>query len=77
MCVDFLGWRCVFVLSAIPVALGYVLTFWLCPVSGRVEGARVDTAGVGPSAVGLAATAYAFIESQRDGWTDPMVITPR
>ena len=45
-------------------------------MSGRVEGARVDTAGVGLSAVGLAATVYALIESQRDGWTDPMVITP-
>ena len=75
LCVDFLGWRWIYVLSAIPMALGYVLTFWLCPMSGRVEGARVDTAGMGLSAVGLAATVYALIESQRGGWTDPMVIT--
>jgi hypothetical protein len=45
-------------------------------VPGRVEGDRVDAVGVGLSAVGLAATVYALIESQRDGWTDPMVITP-
>ncbi len=76
MCVDFLGWRWIFVLSAIPMAIGYVLTFWLCPISGRVEGARVDTAGVVLSAVGLAAPVYALIEAQRDGWTDPRVITP-
>jgi predicted MFS family arabinose efflux permease len=76
MCVDFFGWRWIFVLSAIPMAVGYALTFWLCPMVGRVEGARVDTAGVGLSAVGLAATVYALIESQRNGWTDPMVITP-
>lgn len=76
MCVDFLGWRWIFVLSAIPMAVGYALTFWLCPTSGRVAGARVDTAGAGLSAVGLAATVYALIESQRYGWTDPMVITP-
>ncbi|MCV7243699.1 MFS transporter [Mycobacterium mantenii] len=76
MCVDFLGWRWIFVLSAIPMAVGYALTFWLCPMSGRVEGARVDITGAGLSAVGLAATVYALIESQRDGWTDPMVITP-
>jgi hypothetical protein len=62
------------VLSAIPVAIGYALTFWLCPMSGRVEGARVDIAGAGLSAVGLAATVYALIESQRNGWTDPMVV---
>nr|WP_231122170.1 MFS transporter [Mycobacterium intracellulare] len=76
LCVDFLGWRWIFVLSAIPMAVGYALTFWLCPVSGRVDGARVDTAGVGLSAVGLAATVYALIESQRDGWTDPAVLAP-
>lgn len=74
--VDFLGWRWIFVLSAIPMAVGYALTFWLCPMSGRVEGARVDSGGAGMSAVGLAATVYALIESQRAGWTDPMVITP-
>jgi EmrB/QacA subfamily drug resistance transporter len=73
--VDFLGWRWIFVLSAIPMAFGYALTFWLCPMSGRAEGARVDIGGVGLSTVGLAATVYALIESQRDGWTDPMVIT--
>jgi EmrB/QacA subfamily drug resistance transporter len=76
ICVDFLGWRWIFVLSAIPMAVGYALTFWLCPMSGRIEGARVDTAGVGLSAVGLAATVYALIESQRDGWTAPLVIAP-
>jgi EmrB/QacA subfamily drug resistance transporter len=76
MCVDFLGWRWIFVLSAIPMAVGYALTFWLCPMAGRVAGARVDIAGIGLSAVGLSSTVYALIESQRDGWTDPMVITP-
>ncbi|OBJ06484.1 MFS transporter [Mycobacterium colombiense] len=76
LCVDFLGWRWIFVLSAIPMVVGYALTFWLCPTSGRVEGARVDTAGAGLSAVGLAATVYALIESQRDGWTDPTVMSP-
>jgi EmrB/QacA subfamily drug resistance transporter len=76
MCVDFLGWRWIFVLSAIPMAVGFALTFWLCPMSGRVEGARVDTVGAGLSAVGLAATVYGLIQSQRDGWIDPTVITP-
>ena len=73
--VDFLGWRWIFVLSAIPMAVGYALTFWLCPMPGRVEGARVDTVGVGFSAVGLATTVYALIESHHYGWRDPAVIT--
>ncbi|WP_234816257.1 MFS transporter [Mycolicibacterium agri] len=76
MCVDFFGWRWIFVLSAIPMAVGYALTFWLCPLPGRVEGARIDIAGTGLSAVGLATTVYALIESHRYGWTDPAVITP-
>lgn len=76
LCVDFLGWRWIFVLSAIPMAVGYVLTYWLCPISTRIDGDRVDIAGVGLSSIGLAATVFALIESQHDGWTDPMVITP-
>lgn len=76
LCVDFLGWRWIFILSALPMAAGYALTFWLCPMAGRVQGARVDVAGVGLSAVGLAATVYALIEAQRYGWADPVVVTP-
>jgi EmrB/QacA subfamily drug resistance transporter len=76
MCVDFLGWRWIFVMSAIPMAVGFALTFWLCPMPGRVAGAHVDTVGAGLSALGLAATVYALIESQRDGWTGLKVITP-
>lgn len=76
LCVDFLSWRWIFVLSAIPMAIGYALTFWLCPMSARIEGAHVDAAGVGLSSIGLAATVFALIESQHDGWTAPMVITP-
>ncbi|WP_253851640.1 MFS transporter [Mycobacterium sp. 1423905.2] len=75
LCVDFLGWRWIFVISAIPMAVGYALTFWLCPMPGRVDDARVDITGVGLSVLGLAATVYALIESQRDGWTGPKVIT--
>lgn len=76
MAVDFLGWRWIFVFSAVPVAIGYALTFWLCPTPGRVPGARVDIVGMGLSALGLAATVYALIESQHYGWADPMVVTP-
>jgi MFS family permease len=76
MAVDLLGWRWIFVLSAAPVAIGYALTFWLCPMPGRVPGARIDIAGMCLSALGLAAIVYELIESQHYGWTDTMVVTP-
>lgn len=76
MCVDFAGWRWLFVLSALPMALGYALTFWLCPMQGRSHGASVDILGVSLSAVGLSSTAFALINSPHLGWTDPMVVAP-
>jgi hypothetical protein len=42
-------------------------------VPGPAEHARVDVAGAALSAVGLAATVYALIESQQHGWGDPLV----
>src|ERR1700739_3138908 len=35
--------------------------------------ARVDVAGAALSAVGLSATVFAVIESQRHGWADPVL----
>ena len=75
LAVDFLGWRWIYVLSAIPMVFGFALTFWLCPMPGPAERARVDVAGAALSAVGLAAVVYALIESQRRGWVDPLVTT--
>lgn len=73
LAVDFLSWRWIYVLSAIPMVIGFALTFWLCPIPGPSERARVDVAGAALSAAGLAATVYALIESQRRGWVDPLV----
>ena len=71
--VDLLGWRWIYVLSAIPVAIGFALTFWLRRIPGPSERPRVDVAGAALSAVGLAATVYALIEQGRRGWDDPRV----
>ncbi|MBV8179065.1 MAG: MFS transporter [Mycobacterium sp.] len=71
--VDLLGWRWIYVLSAIPVAIGFALTFWLRRMPGPSERPRVDVAGAALSAVGLAATVYALIEQGRRGWDDPRV----
>jgi EmrB/QacA subfamily drug resistance transporter len=71
--VDSLSWRWIYVLSAIPMVIGFALTFWLCPIPRPTEHARADVAGAALSAVGLAVTVYAVIESQRRGWDNPLV----
>ena len=71
--VDFLSWRWIYVLSAIPMAIGFALTFWLRSTPGPSERARVDVAGAALSAVGLAGTVYALIESGRHGWNHPVI----
>ena len=73
LAVDLLSWRWIYVLSAIPMVIGFALTFWMCPMPARSEHARVDLTGGLLSAAGLAATVYALIESQRRGWADPVV----
>src|ERR1700757_1548232 len=70
--VDLLSWRWIYILLTIPVAIGFALTFWLCPVPGPAERARVDIAGAALSAIGLGATVYALIESRRHGWSSPL-----
>jgi EmrB/QacA subfamily drug resistance transporter len=74
LAVDFLNWRWIYVLSAIPVVIGFTLTYWLRPMPWPAKRPRVDLAGAALSAAGLAATVYALIESQRRGWSDPLVI---
>ncbi|MBV8179651.1 MAG: MFS transporter [Mycobacterium sp.] len=71
--VDYLSWRWIFVLGAIPMVIAFALTFWLCPMPGPSEHARVDVVGAALSALGLSATVFALIESQRRGWNDLLV----
>jgi EmrB/QacA subfamily drug resistance transporter len=73
LAVDLLSWRWIYALSAIPMVVGFVLTFWMCPIAGPSEHARVDLAGGLLSALGLAGTVYALIESERRGWCDAVV----
>jgi Major Facilitator Superfamily len=75
LAVDVLSWRWIYILLTIPVAIGFTLTFWLCPVPGPAERARVDVAGAALSAIGLGATVYALIESRLHGWSSPLVAT--
>ncbi|HWT49709.1 MAG TPA: MFS transporter [Mycobacterium sp.] len=73
LAVDLLGWRSIYALSAVPIVVGFALTFWLCPIPRPAQCARLDVAGAALSAVGLAATVYALIESGRHGWHPGLV----
>lgn len=73
LAVDYLSWRWIYLLSAVPIAVGFALTFWLCPMPGPSERARVDIGGAALSALGLTATVCALIESQQRGWDDLFV----
>jgi EmrB/QacA subfamily drug resistance transporter len=73
LAVDLLSWRWIYALSAIPMVIGFALTFWMCPMPEPSEHPRVDVVGGLLAAVGLASTVYALIESQRRGWVDPVV----
>jgi EmrB/QacA subfamily drug resistance transporter len=73
LAVDLLSWRWIYALLAIPMVVGFALTFWMCPMAAPSVHGRVDLAGGLLSATGLAATVYALIESQRRGWVDPIV----
>jgi hypothetical protein len=77
MCVELLSWRAISGDERSRWTIEFALTFGLCPMMlRRVEGACLDTARMTLSAMRLAATVYALIESQHAGCTDPMVITP-
>ncbi len=74
LAVDLLSWRWIYALSAVPIVIGFALTFWLDPMPGPAQRARVDLAGAMLSATGLAATVYALIESGKHGWAHPGIV---
>jgi EmrB/QacA subfamily drug resistance transporter len=74
LAVDLLNWRWIFVLSAIPCVVTFVLSFGLAHADERHTGrVRIDVPGAVLAAVGLAGTVYALIELQRLGFRHPTV----
>ena len=74
LAVDLLSWRWIFILSAVPVVLTFVLMHGLSGVDETAPaGARIDVPGAVLAAVGLAGTVYALIELQRLGLSNPGV----
>ncbi|BBZ37243.1 MFS transporter [Mycobacterium conspicuum] len=74
--VDLLGWRWIYALSAIPMLIGFALTFWLPAMPGPARRARVDVVGAVLSATGLAGTVYALIEAGKHGWAHRGILAP-
>jgi EmrB/QacA subfamily drug resistance transporter len=74
LAVDLLGWRWIYALSAVPIVIGFALTFWLSPMPRAARRANLDVGGAALSAAGLAATVYALIEAGQHGWSDPRIV---
>jgi EmrB/QacA subfamily drug resistance transporter len=74
LAVDLLNWRWIFILSAAPVVITFVLTAGLGDDQHR-SGQRdpIDVPGAILAALGLAGTVYALIEQQRLGMSHPAV----
>ncbi|MGH1548618.1 MFS transporter [Leifsonia poae] len=73
--VDTLGWRWVFVINVIPIAITLVLLMTV-HVADRGMGGRVDIAGAILGSLGLAGTVFALIEQGTFGWGSPRVWIP-
>lgn len=73
--VDTLGWRWVFVINVVPIAVTLVLMATLGETD-KGMGGRVDILGAILGSVGLAGTVFALIEQGAYGWTSPRVYLP-
>jgi EmrB/QacA subfamily drug resistance transporter len=81
--VDAVGWRWIFGVNIVPLAVTLYLTTKLpqgefsTPASrpdGEARSARVDIVGAALNAVGLTGAVYALIEGQRLGFSNPVVL---
>ncbi|MEV8215304.1 MFS transporter [Leifsonia sp. NPDC077715] len=73
--VDTLGWRWVFVINVVPIAVTLLLLRTV-HVADHGMGGRVDIAGAILGSVGLAGTVFALIEQGTFGWASPRVWIP-
>jgi EmrB/QacA subfamily drug resistance transporter len=70
------SWRWLFVINVPVVACCLTLILWVIPRPTRSSGQRrrVDGAGAGLCAAGLAGVVFALIEAPRLGWSDPAIV---
>src|SRR3954447_7722144 len=73
--VDTVGWRWVFVINVIPIAITLMIMRTLHDTD-KGMGGRVDILGAVLGSVGLAGTVFALIEQGTFGWASPRVWIP-
>lgn len=74
--VDSVGWRWVFGINVLPIALTLHLLIVLRVRDVRVEGVRIDVPGAVLCVLGLAGAVYGLIEQGNYGWGSPLVLVP-
>jgi EmrB/QacA subfamily drug resistance transporter len=74
--VDAVGWRWIFGVNIVPLAVTLYLTTKLSADEFAADrSARIDVVGAVLNALGLTGAVYALIEGQRLGYANPVVIT--
>lgn len=71
--VDWLSWRWVFGINALPIAVALVLMRGLERDAPRAPGTRIDLVGALLGIVGLGLPVFALIEQSRFGWESPLI----
>jgi len=74
--VDSVGWRWIFGINVLPIAVTLYLLAVLRAKDVREEGVRIDYAGAVLCVLGLAGPVYALIEQGNYGWGSPLILMP-
>ncbi|GIU56937.1 hypothetical protein NicSoilC12_26860 [Arthrobacter sp. NicSoilC12] len=74
--VDSVGWRWIFGINVLPIAVTLYLLAVLRAKDVRKEGVRIDYPGAVLCVLGLAGPVYALIEQGNYGWGSPLILMP-
>jgi EmrB/QacA subfamily drug resistance transporter len=74
--VDSVGWRWIFGINVLPIAVTLYLLAVLRAKDVRKKGVRIDYAGAVLCVLGLAGPVYALIEQGNYGWGSPLILVP-
>ncbi|WP_427017748.1 MFS transporter [Pseudarthrobacter sp. P1] len=74
--VDTVGWRTVFGINVVPIAVTMYLLSVLGMSDTKAQGVRIDYAGAVLCVLGLGGPVYALIEQGNYGWGSPAILAP-